>query len=114
MPYLKLQTNQTLIPQQRQAILTKISSTIASELGKPEAYVMTALEVVNDMTLGGTFDPLAFVELKSIGLPTQITANLSSVICDLIESELKIPASRVYIEFKDVPRQLWGYNRTTF
>jgi len=114
MPYLKLQTNQELSSTQKQKVLLKLSKEIAAELGKPEAYFMTAFEFVPEMTLGGSFDPLAFVQLKSIGLSEALAKKLSSAICDVIKSELSILGSRVYIEFKDAPGKLWGYNSSTF
>ena len=40
MPYLKIQTNQVVTPNQAQALINKASKLVASELGKPENYVM--------------------------------------------------------------------------
>ena len=68
MPYLKIQTNTALADDQGKALLAKASSVTAEKLGKPESYVMTSVENNPAMTFAGTDAPLAFLELKSIGL----------------------------------------------
>jgi phenylpyruvate tautomerase PptA (4-oxalocrotonate tautomerase family) len=62
----------------------------------------------------GNRDPLAYLELKSIGLPAQRTKEFSALLCDLVSRELDIPPDRVYIEFSDAPRAMWGWNGGTF
>ena len=62
----------------------------------------------------GTDAPLAYLELKSIGLPQSITPSASRALCDLVAGETGVPANRIYIEFSDAPRQMWGWNGDTF
>ena len=114
MPYLKIQTNQTVNPTQAQALISKASKLVASELGKPENYVMVALSPPVPMVFAGTDAPTAYLELKSIGLPSSITGDLSQALCTLIENDLAISKDRVYIEFTDAPRAMWGWNGSTF
>ena len=114
MPYLKIQTNQTTTPDQAQALISKASQLVASELGKPEQYVMVALSPPVPMVFAGTDAPTAYLELKSIGLPGSRTGDLSQALCTLIENELAISRERVYIEFADAPRAMWGWNGSTF
>jgi phenylpyruvate tautomerase PptA (4-oxalocrotonate tautomerase family) len=114
MPYLRIQTSQALDEVQNRDLLTVASRTVADALGKPERYVMVSLEASVPMVLGGEASPAAFVELKSIGLPESRTGELSSRICTMIESGLGIARDRIYIEFADVPRHLWGWNGATF
>jgi phenylpyruvate tautomerase PptA (4-oxalocrotonate tautomerase family) len=83
-------------------------------LGKPESYVMLTLERNPDMLFAGSNDPLAYLELKSIGLPASRTREFSAQLCELVGSELDIPSDRIYIEFSDVERGLWGWNGKTF
>ena len=94
------------------ALLTDLSSTLASLLGKPERYVMTLLEVGVPMTFAGSSEPCAYVEIKSIGAlrPPAMTA----AFCDLIEARTGIPAQRVYVAFEDVKASNWGWNGSTF
>lgn len=115
MPFLKIQTNHTVDSTTGEALLTKASKLVAKELGKPENYVMVQLQKESPMLFAGTNAPLAFLELKSIGLPnSSTTADLSANLCKLIEQELNIPKDRVYIEFSDAPRDMWGWNGATF
>ena len=113
MPYLKIQTNQTVNPEQAQTLITKASKLVASELGKPESYVMVALAPPVPMVFAGSDAPTAYLELKSIGLPESRTADLSKALCGLM-SDLNIDQNRVYIEFADAPRAMWGWDGRTF
>lgn len=112
MPYLKIQTNVALEP--GPSLLAKASRLIAKQLGKPERYVMVTLEPERTMSFAGTNAPLAYLELKSIGLPRSATTELSKALCEFIRDELGIPPERVYIEFRDSDAGLWGWNSTTF
>ncbi len=114
MPMLKIQTNQPLTAQQRQALVSKASQTVAALLGKPERYVMVSLEQNPDMLFGGNDEPLAYLELKSIGLPENQTPQLSGELARLLHEELGLAADRIYIEFADAPRAMWGWNGSTF
>ena len=114
MPFLKIQTNQALPDSSATALAGKASSLVAEQLGKPESYVMTSVENNPAMTFAGTNAPLAFLELKSIGLPDSATADASRVLCELVSSETGIDPARIYIEFSDAPRKMWGWNSGTF
>lgn len=114
MPLLKIQTNQTISEPSRYNLLQQASATIAELLGKPERYVMVSLEPNPHMLFAGTAEPLAYLELKSIGLPQEHTRELSASLCRLMTEHLGIPPDRVYIEFADAPRPLWGWNSGTF
>jgi len=119
MPYLKIQTNQSIDSTTEQAMLHEASSLVASELGKPENYVMVNLEPPRPMLFAGTDEPTAYLELKSIGLmeskqPEAKTKALSAVLCKLISEKINVPSERIYIEFADAPRSMWGWNGSTF
>ena len=114
MPYLRIQTNRRLADSERPALLQAASRTVADALGKPERYVMVALEDGVPMIFAGDETPLAYLELKSIGLPESRTAELSAVLCDFVVERLDISTDRIYIEFADAPRSFWGWNRGTF
>ena len=114
MPLLKIQTNQPVESVNTEELLSNASRLVATELGKPETYVMVSLEPPQPMMFAGSSDPLAYLELKSIGLPESKTTTLSQALCQFMEDTLGIPASRVYIEFADAPRAMWGWNSGTF
>ena len=119
MPYLKIQTNQGFDSITEQAMLHEASSLVASELGKPESYVMVNIEPPGSMLFAGTDEPTAYLELKSIGLmeskhPEAKTKALSAALCKLINEKMNVPTERIYIEFADATRSMWGWNGSTF
>lgn len=114
MPLLKIETNRAVDAAQQQALLAAASQTVAELLGKPERYVMVSLEQRPAMLFAGSDAPLAYLELKSIGLPESETAALSRGLTELLGRELELPADRIYIEFADAPRAMWGWNGGTF
>ena len=114
MPYLKIQTNQELSESSQKGLLEKASATVSRELGKPESYVMVAIDPPRPMLFAGSSDPVAYLELKSIGLPGDSTKNISSALCELISKELSISKDRIYIEFATAERNMWGWNSSTF
>lgn len=114
MPLLRIQTNTELPREQQRALLATASRLVANQLGKPERYVMVALEHNPAMLFAGEEDPLAYLELKSIGLPAAATGSLSRALCELVEEALGISPDRVYIEFSDAAPHMWGWNGGTF
>jgi len=114
MPYLTIQTNHPVPEQARRQLLSKASALISKQLGKSENYVMVSLEPAMAMLFAGSDAPLAYLELKSIGLPEQQVPALSEALCSLLEQEIDIPKERIYIEFSNVVRHLWGWNGSTF
>jgi phenylpyruvate tautomerase len=100
---------------QANALLRTLSKTLASELKKPESYVMTCLVPRAQMTFGGTEAPACYAELKNIGpLTPEHTTRLSSVLCAILERELGVPKNRIYLEFASVEAHLFGFNGETF
>jgi phenylpyruvate tautomerase PptA (4-oxalocrotonate tautomerase family) len=114
MPFLKIQTNHPLAQADARSLAAKSSRMVAELLGKPEAYVMVSVETVTAMQFAGTDEPLAYLELKSIGLPKTITSPASRALCDLVAGETGIATNRIYIEFTNAPRHMWGWNGDTF
>ncbi|MEL7038583.1 MAG: phenylpyruvate tautomerase MIF-related protein [Cyanobacteria bacterium J06592_8] len=115
MPLIKVQTSvSTPEKSQVETLLKSLSAALAEHLGKPESYVMTAFEPDIPMTFAGTTDPVCYMEIKSIGLPQSKTKTMSEDFCQKINTVLGIPLNRIYIEFADAPRTMWGWNGTTF
>jgi len=114
MPYLQIQTNVEVTTEKQTKLLKAASHTVASALNKSENYVMIALQTDIPMLFAGSDEPLAFVQLQSLGLAEQQTEDLSQVLCDFVEQHLNIAKARVYIEFASPPRSMWGWNGKTF
>ena len=114
MPLLTLNTNRSLDEAERQDLLNSLSEHTAKILGKPESYVMVQIADQQTMSFGGDSAPCAYLQLKSLGLPEQRTAEFSAQLCQLVEQELAIPTDRIYIEFSSPARHLWGWDTRTF
>jgi len=114
MPYLLIQTSQNLNQEQSTSLLKKASSAVASMLGKPESYVMVSVQPGTPMLFAGNDKPLAYLQLKSLGLPASSTEKFSSTLCSLVNSELGISTDRIYIEFSAPERHMWGWDKSTF
>ena len=114
MPLLKLTTSIDPAPEHAH-LLANLSRLVADRLGKPESYVMTALEHPELMTFGGTTAPTCYVELKNVGRFTpELTEQLSSELCERLSAGLGVPKERIYIEFSDAQGYLWGHDGDTF
>jgi phenylpyruvate tautomerase PptA (4-oxalocrotonate tautomerase family) len=114
MPLLKINTNKVTETEVQSLFLKAASQKVAKTLQKPEKYVMTLFEQQTPMTFGGTEENAAFLEIKSIGLTQEQTKTLAKEIPELVEKELGIDASRIYIEFANASRSFWGWNKDTF
>jgi phenylpyruvate tautomerase PptA (4-oxalocrotonate tautomerase family) len=98
-----------------ESLLTTLSAHLAKHLGKPESYVMTSLESDVPMTFAGTFDPVCYVEVKSIGsMSGTQTKAMSQDFCQILNEKLGVPANRIYIEFADAKGYMWGWDSRTF
>lgn len=111
MPYLSCKTNKNI--ENTEEILKGLSKLVVDELGKPESYVMVSFENC-DMLFAGNNDLTAFIELKSLGFPKSKTGKLSAAICSYLNKSLDIKPDRIYINFHDIERSMWGWNSSTF
>ena len=114
MPLLKIQTNVNVTSEQQKTTVKALSETVAVMLGKPERYVMVSLEHNSNMLFAGTDQGLAYLELKSIGLAEDKTTEYSSTLCKTISQHLEVATDRIYVEFANAQRHLWGWNEATF
>jgi len=112
MPYLHVHTNVAVA--EEADFLKRCSQTAAKALGKPESYVMVNLSHDKPMLFAGSDAPLAYIELRSLGLPDAATSNLSATLCAMLEDALGIEPGRVYIEFSSPERHMWGWDGGTF
>jgi len=112
MPYLHVHTN--VVVESQSSFLACCSSTVAAALGKPESYVMVELSDHKAMLFAGSDAPLAFVELKSLGLTTDQTSAVSAMISSMISEQLEIERDRIYIEFEAPERAMFGWKGGTF
>lgn len=112
MPLLEITTNTTV---NNSLNFAKKSSELVSEmLGKPESYVMIKIQDQQILMFSGNNEPTAYLKLKSLGLPEDKTEEFSLALCNFIQTELNIDTTRIYIEFSNPQRHMWGWNNRTF
>ena len=114
MPLLTITTNISLDHETAQTLCSKASAHVASLLGKPESYVMICLLDGNTMSFAGDSSPCAMLELKSLGLPEQQTAEFSESLCNFLNQQTGIKPERIYIQFSGPDRHMWGWDKRTF
>jgi len=112
MPLLNIKTN---IKIENKASLAKVASKATAELlGKPESYVMINIEDDQCLMFAGNNQPCALLSLKSLGLAEDLTATFSKKLCEFINTHTAIDVSRIYIEFINPERHMWGWDKRTF
>lgn len=114
MPLVNLTSNVEIAQNRKNSLLKQLSTATSECLGKSENYVMVMIRTEQNMLFSGTGDATAFLEFKSIGLPEDRTGELSQKLCQLIGTALEIPQNRIYIEFSNANRHLWGWDGKTF
>ena len=114
MPLIHVRTSAPLNDEIKDTCSKTLSRVCSDELGKPEQYVMVVLEKAW-VCMAGKAGPGAFVDVRSIGnLNSDKNQSLSAKICAALQEEMGIPSDRIYLNFTDVPRSDWGWNRSTF
>ena len=111
MPYLSITTNANV--DDGAAFVAEASRIVSSGLGKPESYVMAALQPVQAMSFGGSAAPAAFLEVRSIGLPRDLS-KVSQGLTQAVTRHTGVPAERVYIAYGDVSAARWAHAGETF
>lgn len=114
MPYVEIVTNVELDQGAQRSLTKKVSALASSLLGKPEQWVMVRVQESACLSHGGGFEPAAFCRFMSIGLDTGACAGLSGALCEVLDEQVSIPKDRVYIEFRELERELFGWNGGTF
>ena len=114
MPFLQIKTN-VAVPEARQKeLLALLSRSVVDAVGKPEQYVMVAIQPAA-MRMSGKEGDAAFVEVRSIGgLNALVNKKLSQRVCTDLKHVLGISPERIYINFVDVDAGSWGWNGETF
>ena len=114
MPYLSIHTNAKLADIRQSELLAAASKIAASQLGKPEEFMMVSITPVGRMIFGGSENPAAFLELRSIRLPDGTRGLLCAELTDLIADKCGIAKDRIYLVMIDVAAKLWGHQGNTF
>ncbi|XP_059176219.1 macrophage migration inhibitory factor-like [Physella acuta] len=114
MPVFSIATNlkRDQIPEN---FVREASKFIASELKKPESYVLVQISPDQLMTFGGSDEPCANISLSSIGVVcADKNRKMASKLCQFIEQHLGIKQNRFYINVHDIDAAWCIWNGTTF
>ena len=114
MPYLSIQTNVKIDEEAQKRLLTEASKIVATDLNKPEKYVMVAWTPASTMTFDSDPNGAAFLELRSIGIPEPSRQKLPSALAKCMSEHLEIDVDRVYLVMMDVPAKYWAEGEQTF
>lgn len=112
MPLLTVCTNTTI--DNPEALALDASKFVAELLAKPESYVMIKIQSALALSFAGSNESAAHLQLKSLGLPESQTTQFSAALCEFIGSALGIKSDRIYIEFSNPERAMWGWDNRTF
>ena len=109
MPYVNISTSKKI--ENKNKLLDEISTLISSLTKKSKRFVMAKLEDNANLYFNDE-SPCCYFEIKSIGSlnPSEMT----NPICSFIHEKMGIPIDKIYINFYDVPPEMWGWNGRTF
>jgi len=113
MPYLAITTNVPLAAECESALAAEISKILGEQLKKPQSFVMVSVQPVRVLRFAGSEEPAAFLDLKSIGLPNDLS-DISLALTQTVGRHTGIPASRVFIAFADISSSRWAHEGDTF
>jgi phenylpyruvate tautomerase len=114
MPYLSILTNARVADVRHSELLAAASRVVASQLSKPENYVMVSIAPGQRLAFAGSEEPAAFLELRSIGLPAAKRGSLCTELTDLIAEFCGIARDRIFLVMVDVDAKLWSHDGKTF
>jgi len=114
MPFLELKTNKQLSTDKKNQLMEDMTALLAKDLNKPQRVIMISCMDNQDLMFGGSRDPLAFMELRSIRLPEDQTGQLAQSLSSFVKNNLDIPEDRTFINFRNFDPHMWGYNGSTF
>ena len=115
MPTFIHHTNTAINDHQNENIRKDAVDILSQELGKSKEFIVTLIHDSVAIEFGQSEAPCAYAEVKSVGTlsPKQTTA-MSDRLCNALQQILSISPDRIYIEFQESTRHLWGWNCKTF
>lgn len=114
MPFINSKVTVTLDQAKKENIKAQLGKAIELLPGKSENWLMVGFEDNYDLYFQGNQDEAtAFVEVKLFGKASSQSYNaLTAKISEIYTEELGIPASRIYVTYREVDN--WGWNGSNF
>ena len=114
MPVLTIRSTAPIDDDAIASLLTAGSASLATTMGQPEAYVMTLFERADAMTMAGTTEPSCLIDVRSVvELSAEQTKTITGELCALMNDRLGVGPERVFVNFTDFRRPMWGFNGST-
>ena len=114
MPCIKLKTNVKIEPEKEEIIKSQLGKMIAVLPGKSEQWLMISLEDECHLYFQGSNQTgIALVEVMLYGKANADAYNkLTALITKLLNQELKISPSNIYVKYDET--SFWGWNGNNF
>jgi phenylpyruvate tautomerase PptA (4-oxalocrotonate tautomerase family) len=116
MPLVKVHYSNVLTKDILNSLSKSLSKLVGKTLVKSEGFVMVIFQQTELQSFGlDSTTPSLFIELKNVGTPSpEITNILSAKITELCIGLINVEPSRIYLEFQESERHLWGWSGKTF
>jgi phenylpyruvate tautomerase PptA (4-oxalocrotonate tautomerase family) len=116
MPLAKIYTTEDFELSDFDKVSKSISGILSSVLKKSEDYIMCVYPKSHYQSFANnSLDPSIYVEIKNVGvLSPEVTSELTEKLTSILIENTEAPASRIYIEFQNSERHMWGWNGKTF
>ena len=112
MPFINVKTNVAVSKDKCEAIKSALGSAITALPGKSEQWLMVGIEPDCTLYFQGSDAPAAMVQVQTYGTNAQGTDVLTGKICDILHTQLSIPANRTYVSYFGTAN--WGWNGGNF
>ncbi len=113
MPFIDARLTVPVTDEQKDALKTAFGQAIGT-LHKTENYLMVSVTGDTPLWLGGKkLEKGAYVAVSLYGsAPAASYAKMTGRLCDILQAQLGIPGSAVYVTYHPVAD--WGWNGTNF
>lgn len=113
MPFINVKTNSAVSKDKEIALKSALGQAITAIPGKSENWLMVEIEPERKLYFKGSDAPAAMVEVSVFGAPNSSAfSNLTNQICSILNSELSIESSRIYVKYEATSD--WGWNGSNF
>lgn len=113
MPFIDSKITVAVSAEKREVIKSELGKAI-SLINKPESFLMIGFEDNYDLYMAGKkLDKGAFVSVQLLGsASSDAYSKMTKAICDILEKELGIPGSGVYVTYQGYSD--WGWDGRNF
>ena len=113
MPFIDCKISRRLTEEEKELLKTELGTAV-SILRKSEGYLMVGIDDGYDLYMAGSkLVHGAYVSVSLFGsAATNAFEKMTAAVCDILENNLAIPASSVYVTYHPVDD--WGWNGENF